>query len=642
MSLGKIATLGFWFSVGAPRRLQGWLKHVVDVLAVIIAVYVVLAATWLIIDPWLMTATFLTSVMTIAFLVVGAGENSDPVHPSIIDYILSAASLACCVFFTMQAGQLDERIALLTELTRPQVFFGTIMVILSIEITRRATGFGLFAIVMVFVAYNLYGHHLGGVISHGEIGFEHFLDITIFTTDGVMGLPARVAATYAFMFVLFGSLLFHSKGGDFFNDIAASLTGHKIGGPAKVAVSSSGLYGMISGSPTADVVTTGSVTIPMMQRMGYSPKVASGIEVAASTGGSIMPPVMGSAAFLMAEFTGIEYRDIAIAALLPALLYYLCVYAQVHFHSYKHGLGGLPVDQLPKFFETLKKSGAFIIPLAVLVWALLAGYSPTMVAVYGSISVIAVSMLKADTRLTPRRMWIAMAETTTRIVAVAGATAAAGLVIGGITMTGLASKFAHIVYGLTGADHLLTVMVAAVLTILLGMGMPTPSAYILAAVLMGPLMKQTGIADLPGHMFLLYFAVLSAITPPVAVAAFAASSISGANPMHIAVQAVKFALAAFLVPFVFVFGPELLWMGPLWKTAITFVTAGIGLLLLSAAIESYDKWCATTLTRIMLGLGAIFLVMPPLWSIGVGVVLCGAAIAITRMNANKTATNPRA
>ncbi|MBM3608940.1 MAG: TRAP transporter large permease subunit, partial [Alphaproteobacteria bacterium] len=269
----------------------------------------------------------------------------------------------------------------------------------------------------------------------------------------------------------------------------------------------------------------------------------------------------------------------------------------------------------------------------VLTWALLAGYTPTMVAVFGSIAVIAVSMLKADTRLTPVRMWVAFADATTRVVAVAGATAAAGLVIGGITMTGLAAKFAHLVYALTAADQLLTVLVAAGLTILLGMGMPTPSAYILAAVLMGPLMKQTGFADLPAHMFLLYFAVLSAITPPVAVAAFAASSISGENPMHIAVQAVKFALAAFLVPFVFIFGPELL-LGsgsPLWKTAITFGTAAIGLVFLSAAVESYDKWTCSTLTRIMLGTGAIFLVMPPYWSIAIGVVLCGGALAITRM-----------
>lgn len=638
MGLGRIASLGFWFSVGSPRKLDGWLKPTVDVLAVAIAIYVILAAVWLIIDPWVMTAIFLCGVMTIAFLVVGATAHSDPVKPSWMDFVLSAAALATGVFFTLEARQLSDRISLLTELTWPQIIFGTSMVVLSIEITRRATGMGLFVIVLVFVAYNLFGHHLPGVIGHGEISYLHFLDQIIYTTDGVMGLPARVAATYAFMFVLFGSLLYYSKGGEFFNDIAAAFTGHRIGGPAKVAVTSSGLYGMISGSPTADVVTTGSVTIPMMERMGYKRDVASGIEVSASTGGSIMPPVMGSAAFLMAEYTGIEYRQIAIAALLPALLYYLCVYAQVHFHSRREKLGGLPRDQLPKVGSTLRKSGAFIIPLAVLVWALLAGFTPTMVAVYGSLAVLAVSWLKADTRLGLRGLWISLADTTTRVVAVAGATAAAGLVIGGITMTGLAAKFAHIIYMMTSADQFLTLLVAAGLTILLGMGMPTPSAYILAAVLMGPLMRQTGIADLPGHMFLLYFAVLSAITPPVAVAAFAASSISGGNPMNIAVQAVKFALAAFLVPFVFVFGPELLWMGPLWKTAVTFITAAVGLVFLAAAIESYDRWTYNWWTRALLGVGAVFFVSPPFWAIVIGATLCAAAIGATYLNKQRMRT----
>lgn len=630
MAQPRVLTLGFWFSVGAPRRLTGWLDHAVKFLAFIVAVYVVLAATYLYIDPWVLTALFLSGTMTIAFLVIGANATSNPTRPTIPDFILSAASLACGVFFFFEAGELSNRIALLTELTPAQYWFGTLMVFLTLEITRRATGVGLLAVVLIFMAYNLWGHLIPGVLGHGYIGFAHFLDIMIYTTDGVMGLPARVAATYAFMFVLFGTLLYHSRGGDFFNDIATAFTGHRHGGSAKVAVASSGLYGMISGSPTSDVVTTGSVTIPMMKKAGYQGAVASGIEVAASTGGSIMPPVMGSAAFLMAEYTGIEYRDIAIAALLPALLYYTCVYAQVHFRAVRLGIGGLPPETLPKVGETLKQGGVFVVPLAVLTWALLAGYTPTMVAVYGSLSVLAVAMLRSRTRIGPVGIYNAFAETTVRTVAVAGATAAAGLVIGGITMTGLAAKFAHLVYALTAADQVFTFIVAAALTIILGMGMPTPSAYILAAVLMSPLMKQVGISDLSGHMFILYFAVLSAITPPVAVAAFAAASISGDNPILIAAHAVKFALAAFLVPFVFVFGPELLWQGPLWKTALTFVTAAVGLIFVSAAIEDYAGWTRNGMTRVMLGVGGLLMLTPFVQSTFVGVTLAGAAILLSR------------
>jgi TRAP transporter 4TM/12TM fusion protein len=631
MALPRIFSIWFWFTVGSPRQLQGWLSQVVKVLSVALAVYVILAATVLIIDPWVLTAIFLCGTMTIAFLVVGASGNADPVHPSPIDYVLSLASFSSGVFFFFQSFELSNRIALLTELTNAQIFFGATMVFLTLEITRRATGLGLLAIVLIFVAYNLLGHNIDGVLGHSYIDLLHFIDIMIYTTDGVMGLPARVAATYAFMFVLFGTLLYHAKGGDFFNDIATAFTGHRHGGPAKVAVVSSGLYGMISGSPTSDVVTTGSVTIPMMKRAGFKGPVAGGIEVAASTGGSLMPPVMGSAAFLMAEFTGIEYRDIAIAALLPALLYYLCVYSQVHFRAVRLGIGGIDRSLLPAVGPTMKKGGVFLIPLMVLTWALLAGYTPTMVAVFGSLSVIAVSMLRADTRLGPVGLWNSLAETTVRTVAVAGATAAAGLVIGGITMTGLASKFAHLVYALTEANQILTFIVAAALTIVLGMGMPTPAAYILAAVLMAPLMKTVGIGDLQGHMFILYFAVLSAITPPVAVAAFAASSISGDNPILISVHAVKLALAAFLVPFVFVFGPELLLIGPLWKSGVTFFTACAGLILIAAALESFDNWAGAWWSRLLLAVSGLLMLAPYYSTALIGAAMAALLIAFTKL-----------
>ena len=637
MAALRVLSLGFWFSVGAPRKVTGWLDHAIKFLAVIVAIYVVVAATYLYIDPWVLTALFLSGTMTIAFLVIGANSMSDPTRPTAPDYILSMASFACGVFFYFQSDELSNRIALLTELTTAQYWFGLLMVFLTLEVTRRATGFGLLTIVLIFMAYNMWGHLIPGVLGHGPIGLDHFLDIMIYTTDGVMGLPARVAATYAFMFVLFGTLLYHSRGGDFFNDIATAFAGHRHGGSAKVAVASSGLYGMISGSPTADVVTSGCVTIPMMKKAGFKGPVAAAVEVAASTGGSIMPPVMGSAAFLMAEFTGIEYRDIAIAALLPALLYYTCVYAQVHFLAVRLGIGGLPRESLPKVGPTLKHGGMFLVPLIVLTWALFAGYTPTMVAVFGSISVLAVAMLRSHTRIGPVGIYNALAETTVRTVAVAGATAAAGLVIGGITMTGLASKFSHLVYALAVTDQFFVFVIAALLTIVLGMGMPTPSAYILAAVLMSPLMKQLGISDLQGHMFILYFAVLSAITPPIAVAAFAAASISGDNPMLISFHAVKLALAAFLVPFVFVFGPELLWDGPLWKTAVTFITAAAGLIVVSAAIEEYSIWAHNNVTRIMLAIGGLLMLTPFISTTIAGVVLVGGAIGISR-NARKEAS----
>jgi TRAP transporter 4TM/12TM fusion protein len=326
MNLKHLWAIDTWFSVGVRRQPTGWLTWVVTPFAVALAIYVIVAATILIIAPWEMVAIFLCGIITLAFLSVGATPHSDPSRPSIVDYILAAASFATGAYFAINSQEFVDRIALLSPLSNWDLIFGVLMVLLTLEITRRTTGLGLTAVVLIFMAYNFFGHLLGGVLQHSEIDYVHFLDIMVYTTDGIMGLPARVAATYAFMFVLFGVVLYFAKGADFFFDVAAAISGGKPGGPAKVAVVSSGLFGMVSGSPTADVVTTGSVTIPAMKRLGYGGAVAGAVETAASTGGSIMPPVMGSAAFLMAEYTGISYRDIAIAAFLPALLYYLCVY----------------------------------------------------------------------------------------------------------------------------------------------------------------------------------------------------------------------------------------------------------------------------------------------------------------------------
>jgi TRAP transporter 4TM/12TM fusion protein len=621
------------YSIGVRRRLTGWLAFVVAPLAVGLAVYVIAAATVLIIAPWALVAIFLCGMMTIAFLTTGATPTSEPERPTLPDYVLSIASLATGIFFAWNYAEIVDRIALLTPLSNWDLFFGVLIVLLTLELTRRTTGAGLTIVVLIFIAYNLYGHLLSGVLQHGYIDYVHFIDIMVYTTDGIMGLPARVAATYAFLFVLFGTVLYAAKGADFFFNFAAAISGGRPGGPAKVSVISSGLYGMLSGSPTSDVVTTGSVTIPIMKRLGYNPAVAGAIEVAASTGGSIVPPVMGAAAFIMAEYTGIQYREIAIAAILPALLYYICVYSQVHFRALRFGLVGLDPSQIPDIRVTLKQGGMFLIPLIVLTTALFYGYTPTMVAVFGTLAVIAVSQLRRDTRIGPVEVVKALAETTYRMVPVAGATAAAGLVIAGITMTGLAAKFAHIVYAMAGANQFPVLIVAAMLTLVLGLGMPTPAAYILAAVLIGPLIVQLGIDPLPGHFFLLYFAVMSALTPPVAVAAYAASAIAEANPLTIAGHAVKLALAAFVVPFVFVYGPELLWQGPLWRSAVTFLTAAVALILLAAAIERYSNWSDVWWTRLLLAAGALLMLTPNLLSEIAGVILVLAAVGAARLRA---------
>ena len=631
MSSSKFLKADYWFSVGVHRRPVGLLKNVLTAYAALLSIWVIYVAVAVVVSPWTLTSIFLSMMYALAFLLIGPTPYSNISKPNILDWLLSATSLITGAYFVLNAGMLSERISLLFPLEGWELIFGWTMLLLSIEMTRRTTGLGLTALVLIFIGYNFLGHHLDGVLQHSYINYNHFLDIMVYTTDGILGLPLHVAATYAFLFVLFGTVLQQAKGGEFFFDLAAAISGRSPGGPAKIAVISSGLYGTISGSPTSDVVTTGSVNIPIMKRLGYPAPLAGAIEVTASVGGSIMPPVMGSAAFIMAEYTGIDYNEIAIAATLPAILYYVCVYSQVHFISLRlPGVKALDPDTIPHLMLTLQRGWIFMIPLVVLTVSLLQGYTPTTVAVIGTVVILVVAMFRQDTRVGISGLYQALAETTERMIPVAGACAAAGLVTGGITMTGLAAKFGHVIYDITDAQMLPTLILSGMLTIILGMGMPTPSAYILAAVLVGPLLTQLDIPTIAAHMFLLYYAVMSAVTPPVAVAAYAAASIAQANPLHIALIGCRLALAAFVVPFVFVYGPELLLIGSPWMTAVTFMSAAAGLFLLSAAIESSSQFTNSWWTRTLLAIGALFLIFPSLWGLAAGIVLCGLAYGVTQ------------
>ena len=376
-----------------------------------------------------------------------------------------------------------------------------------------------------------------------------------------------------------------------------------------------------------------------MQRLGYSKPLSGSVEVAASTGGSLLPPVMGSAAFIMAEYTGIEYREIAIAGIVPALLYYLCVYAQVHLRSQKLGLRGLSKEETPPLKGTLKNGGLFIVPLVALSGALLMGYSPTFVAAIATAVVLMVAMVHPSTRMGPRAIWNALAVTTLRMVSVVAACAAAGLVIGGISMTGLGGKFADLVYLMAGDSAFLALVISAVLAIILGMGMPTPSAFILAAVLVGPTLLSMDFSVLQTNMFILYFAVLSAMTPPVAVAAFAASAIADASPLKIAVGAVRLAITAFIVPFAFVYGEGLLMVGSWQAIAVSCVTAILGVLLLSIAVEGYWRQPLAILQRLGFGLAGLLFITPSWWAV-VAAVLVGVVAIIAsphlRLHGHKT------
>lgn len=619
------------FSIGSRRRPTGWLAHAIKPYAALVGVWVVYAATYAVIHPWALASTFLCAIYGLLFLLVGASPRSHPSRPSPFDWVCSLASIATGAHFALNVSTIVLRIPELHPLTDWNIVFGYCLLLLTLEATRRTTGLGLTVIVLVFVAYNFLGHLLGGVLNHAYIDAEYFLDMTVYTNYGINGLPVRVAASYAFMFILFGTLLHRAGGGAFFFNAAASLSGRQPGGPAKIAVISSGLYGMVSGSSVSDVVTTGSITIPMMKRLGYSGALAGAVEVSASTGGSLLPPVMGAAAFVMVEYTGISYRNIAIAAVVPALLYYLSVYTQVHLRSLKLGLRGLSADEIPPLHRTLREGGRFLLPLAALLLALLLGYSPTFVAVWGTLAVLAVAVFRIDGRLSLRDLYETMVETTSRVLAVTGACAAAGMVIGGITLTGLAQKVAHLVYAVTEAELFPSLLLAAAITVVLGLGMPTVSAYILAAVLVGPLLADLGVPTLAAHMFILYYAIMSAITPPVAVAAYAAASIAEDNPLHIAGMAVRLSLAAFIVPFAFVYRSELLLLGSLPEILFALASAGTGIVMLAVAMEGYWRTPLSWWARLLVGAAALCFIVPGYFSALGGVAFALVGLGFKRI-----------
>ncbi|MBV6272115.1 TRAP transporter fused permease subunit [Alcaligenaceae bacterium CGII-47] len=575
------------FSMGRRRSFTGAPRSYFFSVGALFSLCVIYANIVAVPDALLIGILFVCGIYGFLFLSLGAHEKTSN-RPSNTDWVLCVASIACGIYFFIVRDDLVVRITLLDPLSDSQLFFGTVLLLLTLEATRRTTGPGLTGVVLVFLIYNLWGHLLPPPFGHGYIDFGSFIDILMYTTDGVFGVPIQVAASYVFLFVLFGSLLSRVGGADFMFQIAAALTGKSPGGPAKIAVVSSGMYGMISGSPTSDVAVTGAVTIPIMKRLGYSARFAGAVEVAASTGGAAMPPVMGSAAFILVEYTGIDYRTIALAALMPAVLYYFCVYLQVHFRAVRLGLCG--ISTVDPILDTLKTGWVFFIPLTVITIALLMGYTPTYVAVFGAASLLITSLFNKHTRMGFKELVEGIGETTLRMLPVAAACAAAGLVIGGLTMTGLAMKASGIILLVASSSVLLMLFIGAFVTILLGLGMPTPSAYILAAVLVSPAFVAAGLPVLPANMFLLYFALLSALTPPVAVAAFAASAIADEDAMKIAVTAVKLAAAGFYLPFLFVWNEALLAQGSGLEIGVAFIGGLMAVTFLALLIEAKMAW----------------------------------------------------
>ncbi|WP_118136885.1 TRAP transporter fused permease subunit [Oceanicella sp. SM1341] len=602
--------IGSLVATGRRRKLAAGPRKVLIGVAALFAAWVVYANLFTISDPLILGILFVCGIYSIMFAAIGATPAA-PDRIPLYDLALMVLSAACGLYFFLNAGAIADRISLLDPFTPTELVAGSALMLLTLEATRRTTGLGLTGVVLLFLAYNLFGSMLPPPFGHGVSDYTYLLDILVFTTDGVFGVPVQVVASYVFLFVMFGTFLSKSGGGEFFFNLAALVTGRSRGGPAKIAVISSGLYGTMSGSPTSDVVATGSITIPVMKRLGYKARFAAAVEVAASTGGSAMPPIMGSAAFILAEYTGVAYREVVTAALIPALLYYLGVFAQVHLRAVKDDLRPSE-DEVPTAAQTFRTGWVFLIPIVGIVAALVAGYSPTFTAGVGVLGAVLASMLTRATRLSAWQIVEGFGETTLRILPVAGACAAAGLVIGGLSMTGLGMKAANVILTVSNGEPAVTLIIAAMVTIILGLGMPTPSAYILAAVLVGPALAQLGYPVLQSHLFLLYFAVLSALTPPIAVAALAAAAIADEDPFRIAFSAVRLAAVGFLLPFAFVFNPGLLMLADPFTNVLAAIGGVLATLAIAVSIEGSIGVPMRQVERLILTLAAVAAVFPVL------------------------------
>jgi len=407
------------------------------------------------------------------------------------------------------------------------------------------------------------------------------------TPQAIFGIPAGVSATFIYLFILFGAFLEITGGGRFFINTALALVGRLTGGPAKVAVISSAMFGTISGSAAANVYGTGTFTIPLMKRFGYQPNFAGAVEAAASTGGQITPPILGAAAFVMAEYIGISYARICLAALIPAFLYYVSVYSGVHIEAVKKGLKGLPKEEIPILKRVLSRGLHFLIPLAVLIYLIVGGYTPFRAAFMATVVLIGVAMIRKESRLNVQGIWKSLEKGATNAIMIGIACACAGIVVGALDVTGLGVNFVSMLLSISGGFFITTLVLVMIACIILGMGMPTTAAYILAALIGAPALIKLGISPLVAHMFVFGSCILSAITPPVALAAYAGAQIAGGEPMKVGWIACRLGFPTFIVPFLYVYNPVLLWIGSLSSIFQGMVTATLGVLSFSFGI---DRW----------------------------------------------------
>jgi TRAP transporter 4TM/12TM fusion protein len=618
----------------ATRKLKGPIGWIAFFGLLAFSLFQLYSALFQVFSKQILLSIHLGFALSLIFLLFPAKKkNLHKQKVGIFNILLSLLSVGVGAYLPIMMDDIVQRIGIMTPL---DFTVGLIAVLLVLEATRRAVGLPITIIASLFLLYAYFGPYMPGFLAHRGVNLESLVKTMFFTTEGIFGTPLYVSATYIFIFLLFGAFLVKTGVGQYFNDLALAIAGKRIGGPAKVAVFSSALQGTISGSSVANVVTSGAFTIPMMKNLGYRKEFAGAVEATSSTGGQLMPPIMGAAAFLMVEFIGgITYWDIAKAAAIPAILYFTGIWIMTHFEAKRIGLRGLTDEELPDRKEILSKL-YLLIPILVVIVLLMSGMSVMRAALLSLVSVIVVSAVKKETRMGWKDIIDALVDGARSALSVAAATAAAGIIVGVVTKTGLGLKMANGLVDLSNGILLLTLFFTMLTSIILGMGSPTTANYVITSTIAAPAIISLGVPELAAHLFVFYFGIIADITPPVALAAFAAAGISGGEPLRTGVVASKLAIAAFIIPYMFVLSPELLMIDTTaWRLIWVVFTAFIGMVAVGAGMIGFWYRKLNILERIIATITGMLLIYPEKISDIVGLVLFAAMFAIQYASKNK-------
>ena len=576
-------------------------------------------------------AFYLLFTAILIFLSYPLGKNSSTGKPTIFDFILIILVTASIGYWVDQyVPYAMERVS---SPNKWDTIMGIIAILVIVETSRRALGWAIPIIAFIFLLQLYYGAYLPGKLSHSGLPFTRIIEFTFSTQEAMFGVITSTFATFVFPFMIFGAFLEKSGAGNFFMDLSASLTGKWRGGPAKIAVFSSALFGSISGSSVANVVASGTFTIPMMKKVGFKNHHAGAIEAISSTGGQVMPPIMGAGVFILATLTETEYLKIAGMNVIPAVLFFTFIMLMVDLEAVKSGLKGLPPEDVPDFKKVFKKGWHFFIPLIIVITLLFNGFSPDYGAFWGIVSILVLSWRNKETAMGPKEIFIGLIKGAQSNAAAGAAIGSLGIIIGGIILSGLGLKFSAVLVEFSGGSLIVTVLMVTLISVIIGMGSSTTGSYIILAVVAAPALIQLGVPEIPAHLVVFYAACLSNITPPVCVSAFAAAAIAKADPMKTGFAALKFGTTLVLIPLSFVYVPELLFQGEIHRIILVAISYAIGYATLAVGIQGRDYFFGTinNFTRLLFFVSSVCFLLPLIyWLKLLGIVILILAYVLAK------------